>query len=350
MQIKIQPFGAIPNVGDTLIYTITNSSGARLSLCNYGARITSIVMPDRNGAMADVALGYADAVAYKANDGCFGAICGRVANRIAAAKFCMNGKDYELYANDGRNTLHGGRAGFDAKLWNGEVEGDAVCFRYVSEDGEEGFPGRLEVRVRYSLTEENEVVIEYAYSTDQATPVNLTNHAYFNLAGHDAGDIGGHVLQLNAEYFTPSSAALVPTGAILPVAGTALDFTKPTAIGARIDGEDENVKLGGGYDHNYVLKRAYRGALSLAATVYEPNSGRVMETYTDMPGIQLYTGNFMTDRVGKDGVRYDRRHGFCLETQYFPNSMAVTHFPSPVLRPGSEKTSKTVYKFLAKQL
>ncbi len=348
MQIKIQSFGVLPNVGDTLLYTITNSRGAKLGLCNYGARIVSAVMPDRNGAFKDVVLGYADAVGYKANDGCFGAICGRVANRIGAAHFNLDGKEYELYANDGRNTLHGGRVGFDAKLWNSEVQGDSVLFTYVSADGEEGFPGELTARVRYSLTDENEIVIAYETSSNKPTPANLTNHAYFNLAGHDSGYMGEQVLEINADFFTPASAALLPTGAILPVAGTPLDFTVPTPIGARIDSDDENIKNAGGYDHNYVLRRNYRGELSLAATAYDPASGRVMETYTDLPGIQLYTGNFMTDRAGKDGVRYNRRHGFCLETQYFPNSMAITHFPSPVLKPGSVKTSKTVYKFSVK--
>jgi aldose 1-epimerase len=294
-----------------------------------------------------VALGFDNLNQYVTGNPFFGAIAGRVANRVAGARFSLDGKEYTLAANNGRHHIHGGAKGFDKVLWKGRVctpkpGQSAVAFEYVSREGEEGYPGTLSVRVTYTLTDDNELRIDYEATTDRATPVNLTNHSYFNLAGAGRGDVLGHELTLRAARYTPSDADLIPTGAIEPVAGTPLDFTQPARIGARIA---QLKPKPGGYDHNYVLD-AGGGALALAARVVEPVSGRTMEVLTTEPGVQLYTGNHLNERiVGPGGVKFGPHSGFCLETQHFPDSINQPTFPSTVLRPGERYRSTTVFRF-----
>jgi aldose 1-epimerase len=317
---------------------------------NYGAIIVSLRVPDRKGQVADIVLGHDTLEGYFDNSPHLGGLVGRYANRIANGSFTLDGVKYSLPKNNGPNTLHGGIKGFDQAVWQGTpLKGKAgVAFSYLSKDGEEGFPGNLNVKVSYSLTEANELVINYEATTDKSTVLNLSQHSYFNLAGEGTGDILHHEAMINADRFTPVDSTMIPTGELRPVKGTPLDFTTQTKVGARIDDNYEQLVLGKGYDHNFVINRKAQG-LVLAARAYEPVSGRVMEISTDQPGVQFYTGNFLDGTVtGKQGHVYQQRYGLCFETQHFPDSPNHPEFPSTVLRPGQRFHSRTILKFSAK--
>jgi aldose 1-epimerase len=333
------------------LYTLTNAHGVEIRAMNYGGIITSIRVPDRRGQLADIVLGHETLEGYTPNPPYLGAVVGRYANRIANGTFTLDGKTYTLPKNDGPNTLHGGvKRTFDKVVWDDEaLKGkNGVAFSYLSKDGEEGFPGNLKIKVTYTLMDSNELVIDYEATTDKATPINVSQHSYFNLAGEGTGDILGHELMLNAGRFTPVDKNLIPTGELRPVKGTPLDFTTPAKIGARIDDNYEQLALGKGYDHNFVINRKVSGMV-LAARAYEPGSGRVLEVSTDQPGLQFYSGNFLDGTVtGKQGHVYKRRYGFCLETQHFPDSPNHPEFPSTILKPGATFHTKTVFKFSAK--
>ena len=348
-QVKKQPFGMMADGQAIDLYTLTNQSGMEASIINYGGIVVTLKTPDRDGKPGDVVLGYDKLDDYLKDTAHFGALIGRYGNRIGKASFTLDGVLYKLPANNGPNTLHGGPKGFDRVVWQGRDVSDAQSqhleLTYLSKDGEEGFPGNLSVTVVYTLTNNNELRIDYSATTDKDTVVNLTNHSYFNLAGQGEGDILGHELTLFADKFTPSDKGLIPTGELRSVEGTPFDFRKPVAIGARIGQNDEQLKIGGGYDHNFVLTSG-GGALALAARVYEPRKGRVMEVLTTEPGIQFYTGNFLDGGVpGKGGKAYPKRSGLCLETQHFPDSPNHPQFPSTVLRPGGRYQTTTVYRF-----
>ena len=347
--IKKEPFGKTKDGQAVDLYTFSNASGMEVRAMTYGGIILSIKVPDRNGKFDDVTLGFDSLEPYLANSTYFGALIGRYGNRIGKARFKLDGKEYKLAVNNGPNALHGGLKGFDKVIWQAESfdkpEGVGVVFRYTSPDGEEGYPGTLQVLVTYTLTDKNELTLDYHATTDKATPVNLTNHAYFNLAGPGVRDILDHQMMINADNTTPVDITLIPTGEIKSVEGTPFDFRKPTAIGARIDANDQQIKYGPGYDHNFVLNRKGEG-LSLAARVVEPTTGRVMEVSTTEPAVQFYTGNFLDGTLtGKGGHVYKRRYAFCLETQHFPDSPNKPSFPSTIVKPGETYTSKTVYAF-----
>jgi len=351
--IAEKPFGKT-NEGEAVsLYTLTNKNGMEVQITNYGGIIVSLTAPDRAGKFADVVLGFDNLEGYLKGHPFFGCITGRYANRIAGGSFTLDGKTYTLAKNNGENHLHGGLKGFDKAVWKAEPadsrDGAALKLSYLSKDGEEGYPGNLKVTVTYTLARErNELRIEYRATTDKATPINLTNHTYFNLAGQGEGDILGHVLHINADRFTPVNDKLIPTGELRSLDGSPLDFRKPTAIGARIDARYEQLGFGRGYDHNYVLN-GKPGELALAARAEEPKSGRILEVLTTEPGMQLYTGNFLDGSLtGKGGKVYQRRFGFCLETQHFPDSPNQAKFPSTILRPGQEYRSTTVFRFSAK--
>jgi len=339
-------FGTMPDGTAVELYTLTNANSLVCRVITYGAVITELDVPDRNGKLGDVVLGFDSLAEYIRDSPCFGAVVGRVANRIAKGSFVLDGKTYTLAINDGPNTLHGGIRGFDKVVWKGEAaetpDGPAVVLNHLSPDGDESFPGALKVRMTYTLTNANELRIDYEATTDKATPVNLTNHSYFNLACK--GDVQGHVLQLKASKYTPSGAGLIPTGAIEDVAGGPLDFTKGKPIGRDIG------KLSGmrGYDHNFVIDGGGRG-LVLAARVIEPVSGRAIEVSTDQPAVQLYTSNSFNGKlVGKYGMAFPLHAGLCLETQHYPDSVNEPAFPSTILRPGETFRSTTIYRFSAK--
>ena len=349
--VGVQPsFGATPEGVSVDLYTLTNANGVEVRAMTYGGIILTLRVPDRDGNLGDVVLGYDALDGYLEASPYFGAIIGRYGNRIGGGQFTLDGEEYSLAVNNGPNALHGGLKGFDKVVWNAESfqndEGVGVVFSYSSPDGEEGYPGTLEATVTYTLTDANELVFDYHAVTDKATPVNLTQHTYFNLAGDGAGDILAHELMLKANDFTPVDSTLIPTGEILSVDGTPFDFTTPIAIGARIDADDEQIGFGGGYDHNYVLDRGEGDSLALAARVHELTSGRVMEVSTTEPGVQFYTGNFLDGSItGKEGHVYEHRTGFCLETQHYPDSPNKPDFPSTILQPGQEYRSRTVYSF-----
>jgi aldose 1-epimerase len=350
-EVKKQPFGTRDGRPVNL-YTLTNAHGVEIRAMNYGGIITSIRVPDRKGQLADIVLGHDTLEGYIPNPPYLGAVVGRYANRIANGTFTLDGKTYTLPKNNGPNTLHGGvQRTFDKVVWDDEaLKGkNGVAFTYLSKDGEEGFPGNLKIKVTYTLTDSNELVIEYEATTDKATVLNVSQHSYFNLAGEGTGDILGHEVMLNADRFTPVDSNLIPTGELRPVKGTPLDFMTPTKVGARIADNYEQLVLAKGYDHNFVVNRKGGAGLALAARVYEPTSGRVLEVSTTQPGIQFYSGNFLDGTVtGKQGHVYKRRYGFCLETQHFPDSPNHPSFPSTVLKPGETFRSKTVFRFSAK--
>ena len=340
-----ESFGRMPDGTEVNIYELTNAKGLRAKVIGYGAILVSLDVPDRAGKLGDVALGFDDLDSYLKRNPMFGSTVGRYANRIEGAKFTLDGVEHKLTANSGKNHIHGGRAGrFDKVVWKGRSfdnnEGAGVVFTYLSPDGTEGFPGNLSCTVTYTLTNRDELKISYQATTDKPTIVNLTNHSYFNLAGAGSRDVLDHEMTINADFYTPGDKALIPTGEISSVKGTALDFTEPETIGARIEQLTETR----GYDHNYVLKNS-DGSLVLAARVYEPTSGRVMTVHTTEPGVQLYTANGMRGVEGKDGKVYGRHYGFCLETQHYPDSPNKPHFPSTVLRPGQQYNTVTVFKF-----
>jgi aldose 1-epimerase len=344
--IQRAPFGTLPGGEPVEVFTLTNANGIELKAIGYGGIITSLKVPDRAGKLDDIVLGFDRLDDYLKEHPFFGAIIGRYGNRIAKGQFTLDGQTYKLATNNGPNHLHGGTKGFDKVPWKVEPAGkNALTFSRVSADGEEGYPGNLRVQVTYTLTDKNELQVDYLATTDKATPVNLTQHSYFNLAGQASGDILGHQLMLNADRYTPVDETLIPTGKLAPVAGTPFDFTKPTAIGARINNADPQLKNGQGYDHNWVLNRKGAG-LQLAARVIEPKTGRTMEISTTEPGIQFYSGNFLDGKLtGKGGAVYKHRTGFCLETQHFPDSPNQPSFPSTILKPGQEYRSRTVFTF-----
>ena len=348
MEVRRELFGRLPDGTPVDIYTLINKSGIEARVMTYGAALVSLKLPDRNGAFADVNLGFDNLEGYLGTHPYFGVIVGRYANRIAKGRFTLDGVEYQLAQNNNGNTLHGGLRGFDKAVWRAEAiqvaDGVGIRLTYLSKDMEEGYPGNLSVTVVYMLTNAQELRIDYEAVTDKKTPVNLTNHAYWNLKGEGNGDILGHVVQLEAEKYTAvdSPVTLIPTGAITAVAGTPLDFTSPHAIGERI------AQVEGGYDHNFVL-RSGGGTLTLAARVEEPETGRILEIFTDQPAIQLYTGNFLDGTVvGKGGKAYQKHYGFCLETQHFPDSPNHPNFPSTILEPGQKYRTATVHKFLVK--
>src|SRR5215831_1314229 len=331
------------------VVILKNSQGMEVHAIPYGAIVTSIRVPDRAGHFDDVVLGYDSPESYIKNNGPFmGAIVGRYGNRIAKGAFTLDGQTYRLATNNGPNHLHGGNKGFDKVTWQTEqfrnAAGTGVIFRYTSPDGEEGYPGTLQVRVTYTLTDRNELMVDYFATSDKATPVNLTQHSYFNLTGV-ARDVLDHEVTINADRYTPVDPTMIPTGSLQPVEGTPFDFRKPATIGARINDADEQLKNGTGYDHNFVLNRSGEGLVS-AAHVIEPSTGRVLDVSTTEPGVQFYSGNFLDGSItGKSGHVYQRRFGFCLETQHFPDSPNQPDFPSTILRPGHEYRSRTIFAF-----
>jgi aldose 1-epimerase len=352
MGIKKQSFGNMVDGTPVDLYTLTNANGVEARISNYGGTVVSLMVPDRNGAFEDVVLGFDTLEEYVEKSLYFGCIVGRYANRIAKGRFTLDGVEYTLAQNDGENHLHGGIKGFDKVVWEAKaVKGDEAVgleLTYLSKDGEEGYPGNLSVKVVYNLTNDDELRIEYFATTDGATVVNLTNHSYFDLAGGVSGDILDHELTIHADRFTPIDETLIPTGELRSVQGTPMDFCQAVAIGARIEQDDEQLIFGNGYDHNWVLDKP-AGSLALAARVHEPTTGRVLEVYTTEPGIQFYAGNFLDGSItGKGGKVYERRCGFCLEAQHFPDSPNQPGFPSTVLRPGEEYAQTTVYKFSAR--
>jgi aldose 1-epimerase len=342
--IQTNEFGRLPSGEPVDLYTLTNGSGMVAKITSYGAMLTQLYVPDKTGRAADVVLGFDNLPSYLAGHPYLGPTIGRVGNRIASGRFTLEGKSYELARNEnGVHFLHGGNKGFDKALWKAALakgnDQAGVRFTYRSPDGEEGFPGNLDVTVLYALNDANELTIEYVATTDQPTPVNLTNHSYFNLAGAGSGDILGHELMLVAGRYTPADETLIPTGQIAEVRGTLLDFTKPTAIGARID------QVPGGYDHNFVLDSG-GGELALAARLRDPQSGRTMEILTTEPGIQFYSGNFLDGSAKGIGGTYKKHYGLCLETQHFPDSVNKPHWPTTILRPGQTYRHVTVHRFV----
>ncbi|MBI4408200.1 MAG: galactose mutarotase [Gemmatimonadetes bacterium] len=345
------PFGATPDGKTVSVYTLRNRNGMEARIITYGGVILSLKVPDRNGKPGDVVLGYDSLPAYLASSPYFGALIGRYGNRIARGRFTLDGRTYTLATNNGPNHLHGGLQGFDKVVWEAEPfttpDSVGIIFRYTSTDGEEGYPGTLRAQVVYNLTNDNALMFDYTASTDKPTPVNLTQHSYFNLAGDGARDILGHVVRVNADRFTPVDSTLIPTGELRSVVGTPFDFRTAHAIGERIGRDDEQLRFGLGYDHNFVLNRTGVGRdLVLAAEVHEPTTGRVMEIFTTEPGLQFYSGNFLDGTLrGKGGVVYRQRYGFAMETQHFPDSPNQAAFPSTILRPGREYRSRTIYRF-----
>ncbi len=343
-------FGALPDGTAVHLFTLTNGAGAIAQITSYGGRVVSLRVPDRYGRLADIVLGHDMLDGYLEDSGSyFGCVVGRYGNRIAKGRFTLGGRAYALARNDGENHLHGGIRGFDKVGWTARrvdgKRGVGLELTYLSPDGEEGYPGNLSVRVTYTLTSENELEIDYFAETDTTTVCNLSNHSYFNLDGAGTGDILGHQLMIDADHFTPVGKGLIPTGELRAVQGTPMDFTRPAAIGARIESEDEQIVLAGGYDHNWVLNRNGRG-LSLAAKLVGSKTGRVMEVLTTEPGLQFYSGNFLDGTIaGKSGHVYERRSGLCLETQHYPDSPNHPSFPSTVLEPGGTYRTTTIYRF-----
>jgi aldose 1-epimerase len=352
MKIKKQPYGTLADGTPVDLYTLVNDNGVKATITNYGGIVVSLLVPDRDGKMADVVLGFDTLQEYAEHNPFFGCLVGRFGNRIASGKFFLDGHEVLLVANAGGNHLHGGRAGFDKKVWQAQAferaDGPALKLRYTSPDGEENYPGTLSVKVVYTLANENGLKIEYEATTDRPTVVNLTNHSYFNLSAGAAPDILGHEMMINADRFTPVDDTLIPTGELRSVEGSPLDFRQSTPIGARIDADDEQIGYGGGYDHNWIVN-GEPGELRLAARVTEPRSGRVMEVHTTEPAVQFYAGNMMPPSMpGKGGATYLRRGGFCLETQHYPDSPNKPEFPTTILRPGEVYQTTTVYTFMTK--
>jgi aldose 1-epimerase len=350
-KMQKQAFGKIQDGQSVDLYTLSNKYGMTAGISNFGATLVSLKVPDRDGKIGDVVLGYDNPADYENGKAHFGGTIGRYGNRIAHGKFTLDGVVYTLPLNDGENTLHGGIRGFDKRVWVAKdvssSAGEALELTYLSKDGEEGFPGNLSVKVVYTLLAgENALRIAYTATTDKDTVLNLTNHAYFNLAGQGNGDILQHQLTLYASQITPVDATLIPTGKLQDVHNTAFDFLQPIAIGARINRNDEQLRFGKGYDHNWVLDKKSPSSLSPAARAYDAQSGRVLEVSTTEPGVQFYTGNFLDDTIhGKDGKVYGYRSAFCLETQHFPDSPNHKDFPSTELRPGQTWRSTSIYKF-----
>lgn len=352
MKITQKSFGKTKSGEDTTLYTITNNSGMKISFTDYGANIVSIIVPDKEGNLADVALGYSNIKGYENNTTGFGSLIGRSANRIEGAKFELNGKVYNLQKNEGDNNLHGGTPSYNKVMYETEIfeEEDMISLEFsrLSPDMEQGFPGSLDLTVTYSLTENNELVIEYYAVSDKDTVVNLTNHSYFNLSGHNSGSISDHKVWIKSDKFTPTSDDLIPTGELRDVEGTPMDFRTLKRIGDDIGDDYEPLNQAGGYDHNYILDIS-RDEVAKVAELVDESTGRVMEIFTDMPGLQFYTSNMLRPVVnGKDGASYDIHAGACFETQYYPNACNIKGFPSSVLKAGQEYEFVTIYKFLCK--
>lgn len=345
------PFGTIPSGEKVELYRLRNQKGMEARIMTYGGIVTALTAPDRKGHFADVVLGYDSLQGYLKDSPYFGALIGRYGNRIAKGRFTLDGKTYHLATNNGPNSLHGGNVGFDKVVWKvakaeTTPDGPRLTLTYTSRDGEEGYPGTLSVTAAYTLGNNNELRLDYTATTTQATVVNLTQHSYFNLRGH--GDILGHLVQIDADRFTPVDSTLIPSGELKSVAGTPFDFRTPTAIGARIEANDEQLKNGKGYDHNWVINRARPGLAKLAAA-FEPETGRVLEVYSTEPGLQFYSGNFLDGTLtGKGGWVYELRNGFCMEAQHFPDSPNEPQFPSTVLKPGETYHNTIIYRFSAR--
>ena len=345
--VTSEPFGKTADGKEVSIFTLKNSKGVEARIMNYGGIVVSLKVPDQKGVLGDVVLGYDNLADYIKATPYFGALVGRYGNRIAKGKFTVNGTECHLATNNIGNHLHGGIKGFDKVVWDAEILKDkpeaTLELKYVSPDGEEGYPGSLSVTAVYSITEKNELRLDFIATTDKPTVCNLTHHSYFNLAGK--GDILGHEVAIFADAFTPVDSTLIPTGELKPVVGTPFDFRKATAIGARIKKDDEQLKFGGGYDHNWVINKS-PGKLARLASVYEPVTGRVMEVFSTEPGLQFYSGNFLDgSNVGKGGVAYQYRAGFCMEPQHYPDSPNKPQFPSVVLKPGQTYRNTIIYRF-----
>jgi len=354
MNVEKKPFGQLADGTPVDLYVLTNENEMQVSITNYGGIITSMIAPDKDGNMGEVNLGFDDVSGYLKATTYFGALIGRYGNRIANGQFKLDGETYTLAKNNGPNHLHGGVVGFDKVLWNAKsfqnTTGVGLELTYLSKDGEEGYPGNLNVKVTYTLlANENSLEISYEATTDKATHCNLTNHAYFNLKDGGASPILDHILQINADQYTPVDRGLIPTGELASVEGTPFDFRQPTAIGARIDADDEQIKRGPGYDHNFVLN-GEPGTMRLAATVDEPTTGRILEVWTEEPGLQFYSGNFLDGTLtGHNGTVYQRRTGFCLESQHYPDTPNQKNFPTTQLNPGEVYQTKTIYKLLVEK-
>jgi len=349
MAIEQSPFGTTADGTPVSLFTLASPNGLKARITNYGGIVVSLEVPDARGDSADVVLGYDDLDAYIADSPYFGCIVGRYGNRIANARFSLDGQEHVLAANDDTNNLHGGETGFDKVVWDAvpaeSADGPALQLRYLSKDGEEGFPGNLDVTVVYTLTADNGLRMDSTAVTDKPTIVNITHHSYFNLAGAGSGDILGHEVMIDSDSITPVNENLIPTGELMPVDGTPFDFRSPAVVGARIEEDNQQLERGGGYDHNWVLRKP-AGETGLAARVTEPVSGRTMEVLTSEPGMQFYTGNFLDGSLtGKGGAVYEFRHGFCMEPQHYPDSPNRPEFPSVVLRPGETYRSTITYRF-----
>lgn len=341
-----QDFGRTPSGETAQLYTFTNARGAQMAVSDFGALLVAVRVPDRDGALRDVVLGYDDVNAYLSGSCFFGAVIGRNGNRIADAKFTLNGKEYRLAANENGNSLHSNPDGYEQRLWKvKETTEHSIALGLYSPDGDQGFPGNFDITVTYTLTEENSVEIHYRGVCDQDTVANMTNHSYFNLDGQGSGSVEEQYLTLHADRYTPViDSRSIPTGELAPVAGTPMDFTAPKKIGAEIDAEFAQLQYTGGYDHNYVLNKKGSGVEEMAVASSE-KSGIRMTAYTDCPGVQFYAGNFIKEHAGKKGAVYDKRGGFCLESQFYPNAVNTPEFPSPVLKAGQVYDTTTIYKF-----
>ena len=345
-QVKI--WGNLPDGRETRLYTLKNKDGYEVVLSDLGATIVSFIVPDESGQGLDVVLGYDTPQEYAENDGYLGAVVGRVGNRLGGGCFRLGDKEYRISRNEGDTTLHGGETGFDKAVWSVDSQDQqSITFRHVSPDGDQGFPGELTASVSYTLTDTGQLELIYRAKTDKATPVNLTNHVYFNLAGQDSADVSDHDALIEADWFTPVDKDMLPTGSITSVDQTGLDFRHGKPVREALDSTDEQIEIAGGVDHNFVLRKEERSELSFAAAVRSRNSGLVLTCFTTQPGIQFYTGNFLTERKGKGGRTFGKRAGFCLETQHFPNAMVRTHFPDIVLREGETLEQQTVFGFIS---
>lgn len=348
MGVEKQSFGTTKNGEAISMYTVTNKNGMVMKVTDFGAILVSVLVPNKEGSLTDVVLGFEHGEDYQVNGSHFGSTIGRNGNRIDQAAFVLNGKKVQLTPNENENNLHSGPDGFEFMMWEAQENGNGVSFKHHSPDGEQGFPGNFDVTVTYTLTEENGVEIHYEGISDQDTVANMTNHSYFNLGGHDSGNVYEHTMQLNASAYTPViDSKSIPTGEIAPVAGTPMDFTEPKFIGKEIDADFEQLQLTGGYDHNYVLDKE-EGSFAWMAKAYCEKTGIAMDAYTDCPAVQFYTGNFIEHEEGKNGAVYGKRQGFCLESQYCPNAVNDTHFAQPFLKAGEKYDSKTEYRFYTK--
>lgn len=347
---QIKDWGNLPDGRETRLYTLKNSEGFEVVFSDLGATIVSYIVPTVNGERLDVVLGYDKPQDYIDNDGYLGAVVGRVGNRLGGGGFRLGDTEYKISKNEGDNTLHGGEVGFDKAVWSVvSISDQSITFKHVSPDGDQGFPGEVTATITYTLTEVGQLELIYRATTDQATPINLTNHVYFNLDGQSSGDISEHEALIEADFFTPVDSDMLPNGLVLNVANTGLDFREGKPIKEALESADEQIELGSGVDHNFVLRKEERDELSFAAAVHSKASGLVLTCFTTQPAVQFYTGNHLTKRTGKDGREFGKQAGFCLETQHFPNAMVQTHFPDIVLRKGEVLEHQTVFGFITSE-